>query len=99
MIISDGRDGNHYGEEALHLQSPQIIDYVEKQTKRGCGLVTFHFSTFAPDANTVQILEWNGGYFDWQTAGKSWYSAIKAMDAEVKAAAPGHPVFTRCKFF
>ncbi|MCM8527003.1 MAG: ThuA domain-containing protein [Lentisphaeraceae bacterium] len=99
MIISDGRDGDKF-ENSLHLQSPEIINFVEQQTKRGCGLVTFHFSTFAPDANADLILEWNGGYFDWQTDGKrKWYSAIKTLDTSVIPAAKGHPVLRGVKPF
>ncbi|MCM8539681.1 MAG: ThuA domain-containing protein, partial [Lentisphaeraceae bacterium] len=99
MIISDGRDGDKF-EESLHLQNPEIINYVEKQTKSGCGLVTFHFSTFAPDVNAAQVLEWNGGYFDWETDGKrKWYSAIKTLDTEVKTVAVNHPVLRGVKPF
>ena len=49
----------------------------------GCGLVTFHFSTFAPEKYRDKILDWNGGYFQWETDGKKqWYSAITTADAD-----------------
>ena len=92
MIISDGRDGDLY-EEALHLQDPEKIAFISKQVERGCGLVTFHFSTFAPDRYADQILDWTGGYFDWETDGKrQWYSAIQTANTNVELAAPDHPV-------
>ncbi|MFM7148626.1 MAG: hypothetical protein ACKO23_02170, partial [Gemmataceae bacterium] len=46
LIVSDGRDGNLY-EEAPHLASPERVRYVDGLMKKGCGFLTFHFSTFA----------------------------------------------------
>ncbi|MBL8849179.1 MAG: ThuA domain-containing protein, partial [Planctomycetaceae bacterium] len=92
MVISDGRDGPAFA-EAPHLASPENIAAVQKQIDRGCGFLTFHFSTFAPDAYAAQILDWSGGYFDWETDGeRKWYSNIQTLDAEVQPATPGHPV-------
>ncbi|MFO1092003.1 MAG: ThuA domain-containing protein [Planctomycetaceae bacterium] len=94
MVISDGRDGPAFA-EAPHLASPQNIAAVQKQIDRGCGFLTFHFSTFAPDAYAQQILDWSGGYFDWETDGeRKWYSNIKTMDADVEPATPGHPILS-----
>lgn len=91
MILSDGRDGDLY-EEAPHLSSPEHIEAISRQVRRGCGLVTFHFSTFAPDRYAEQILDWVGGYFDWETDGKrQWYSAIQVADTNVELADPAHP--------
>jgi type 1 glutamine amidotransferase/mono/diheme cytochrome c family protein len=99
MIISDGRDGDLY-EEALHLQDPETIAFISKQMERGCGLVTFHFSTFAPDRYADQILDWTGGYFDWETDGKKeWYSAIQTIDSTVELASPNHPISRGVKSF
>lgn len=92
MVISDGRDGDLY-EEAPHLASQEHIDQVERQIARGCGFLTFHFSTFAPDERAKEMLDWTGGYFDWETDGKKlWYSAIQTLDTEVELASPEHPV-------
>lgn len=94
MVISDGRDGPAFA-DAPHLASPEHIAAVQKQIDRGCGLLTFHFSTFAPDANAQQILDWTGGYFDWETDGqRKWYSNIQTLDAAVQPATPGHPVLS-----
>jgi hypothetical protein len=76
MVISDGRDGDKF-EEAPHFSSPEHAETIARQIQRGCGFAVFHFSTFAPDSYAPQILEWSGGYFDWETDGqRKWYSAI-----------------------
>ena len=98
MIISDGRDGDKY-QEAEHLASEDRIQVVARQIKRGCGFMTFHFSTFAPDKYAPQMFEWTGGYFDWETDGKAkWYSAITTLDSEVQPGAE-HPVLRGVKPF
>ena len=109
MIISDGRDGDLY-EEAPHLKSQARVNFMALQMKRGCGFMTFHFSTFAPDRYAAQMLDWNGGYFDWETDGKrKWYSAIRTIEADVEPGSPGrgesgqgaagHPVLRGVKPF
>src|SRR5688572_10152860 len=76
VIISDGRDGHLYT-EAEHLASKERVERVQKLMDRGCGLVTIHFSTFAPDEHGERMLEWTGGYFDWEENGqRKWYSNI-----------------------
>ncbi len=92
VVISDGRDGT-IGEEAPHFSNAARTAIIERQMKRGCGFVTFHFSTFASEANRRQILEWSGGYFQWETEGlRKWYSAIKVQDAELALPTPGHAI-------
>jgi putative heme-binding domain-containing protein len=92
MIVSDGRDGELF-EEALHLQNEERIAFVGRQMARGCGLLTFHFSTFAPDKYAQQMLDWCGGYFDWETDGaRKWYSAITTLETKVEVATAEHPV-------
>jgi type 1 glutamine amidotransferase len=92
MIVSDGRDGDLY-EEAPHLASEERVRYLDGLVKKGCGVLTVHFSTFAPEKYREQVLDWYGGYFQWETDGKrQWYSAIKTLEAEVKPANPDHPV-------
>ncbi len=99
MVISDGRDGDLY-QEAPHFGSEANFQAVQKQIDRGCGFLTFHFSTFAPDKYAQQILDWSGGYFDWETDGKKqWYSAIKTLDSDVQLATPDHPVLRGVKPF
>lgn len=92
MIISDGRDGNQYA-EAPHLASDERVRYFDGLMKRGCGCLTFHFSTFTPDKYAEQIYDWTGGYFKWEQDGKrQWYSGIKTLDTEVRPGTPDHPV-------
>ena len=92
MIVSDGRDGDKFS-EALHLESEDRVRYVDRLMKRGCGLITFHFSTFAPEAYADKALDWTGGYFKWETAEqKQWYSNIVIKDAQVHLATTDHPV-------
>ncbi|WP_437186439.1 ThuA domain-containing protein [Planctomicrobium sp. SH668] len=99
MVISDGRDGELY-EEAPHFNSEENRQQIAKQIQRGCGFVTFHFSTFAPDAYAEDILNWSGAYFDWEENGeRKWYSAIQTMDTGVDLAAPEHPIARGMKPF
>lgn len=99
MVISDGRDGDQYA-EAPHLASPERVRFMEQQMKRGCGFLTFHFSTFAPNQYARQMLDWSGGFFQWETDGKKqWYSAITTKEAEVKIATAAHPIARGVKPF
>src|SRR5262245_30979371 len=99
MVISDGRDGDQYS-EAPHLASEERVRFMEKQMKRGCGFLTFHFSTFAPQKYAEQMLNWSGGYFQWESNGKrQWYSAITTMESEVQRGAADHPISRGLKPF
>jgi type 1 glutamine amidotransferase len=92
MIVSDGRDGDKFS-EALHLESDERVRDVDRLMKRGCGLITFHFSTFAPEKYAGKVLDWSGGYFQWETNGrKQWYSNMKTLEADVQVVTSGHPV-------
>jgi type 1 glutamine amidotransferase len=92
FVVSDGRDGDKF-EEAPHFNSAARTAAIERQITRGCGFGTFHFSTFASEVNREQILDWSGGYFQWETEGvRKWYSAIKVMDAELVLPTPSHPI-------
>ncbi|WP_278466480.1 ThuA domain-containing protein [Gimesia maris] len=92
MVISDGRDGEKFT-EAPHFASAAHLKQIQQQIDRGCGFLTFHFSTFAPDQYAKQIQNWSGGYFDWEENGKrKWYSAIKTLNAPVMLPHPEHPI-------
>ncbi|QDU59850.1 Trehalose utilization [Planctomycetes bacterium Pan216] len=93
MVISDGRDGDKY-EEAPFLRSAERMKFIKTQIDRGCGFLTFHFSTFAPDSAADQVLDWTGGYFDWQgeDGKRQWYSAIKTLSTDVELGSPDHPI-------
>jgi type 1 glutamine amidotransferase len=92
MVISDGQDGDKFS--PVPFMTPERMQVMEKQMRRGCGLMTFHFSTFTPDKLGPQALEWVGGYFDWQNdkGDREWYSAIRTLEADLKLGAPQHPV-------
>ncbi len=92
LVVSDGRDGDLF-REAPQFESAEHVQAIEKQVARGCGFLTFHFSTFAPDAQADRSFDWAGGYFDWETDGRrQWFSNIATKTAEVRPASPKHPV-------
>lgn len=92
MTISDGQDGDKYS--PVPWMTPERMRVMQKQMKRGCGFITLHFSTFTPDKYGPQVLEWGGGYFDWQdeTGRRNWYSRIRTVDSKVRFGDRQHPV-------
>src|SRR5712675_1367741 len=107
VILSDGEDGT--GPTTFHapFMTDERMAVLARQMNRGCGFMTFHFSTFSPAIFAPQILEWTGGYFDWQSGHgeggffgvendephQRWHSAIRVLDADVELGAPDHPIF------
>ncbi|HEX4146379.1 MAG TPA: ThuA domain-containing protein [Pirellulales bacterium] len=66
---------------------------VEKQMQRGCGLLALHYSTFAPNRISNRILEWIGGYFDYQGGpNNQWFSKIQHWQADLKPGDADHPI-------
>ena len=92
ITISDGQDGDKYSPVPFMTNARMAV--IERQMKRGCGFFTFHFSTFTPDKYGPQILEWGGGYFDWQgdDGEPEWYSAIQTLETTVHVAGANHPI-------
>lgn len=92
LTISDGQDGELF--EPVPFMQPERMEIMQKQIDRGCSFGVIHFSTFAPDRLSEQVLDWGGGYFDWQdeTGARNWYSAIKTLDTTVALASPDHPI-------
>ncbi len=72
------------------------LSVIEKQMKRGCGLVLIHWCTFIPREKAGdKVLEWVGGYFDYESGPKprGWYSKIQtATTRAVPVAATSHPI-------
>ena len=99
VTISDGQDGDKYS--PVPFMTRERMAVMERQMKRGCGFVTIHFSTFTPDEYGGEILEWGGGYFDWQgdDGERDWYSAIKTLEAEVEPGEPDHEISRGLKPF
>jgi type 1 glutamine amidotransferase/glucose/arabinose dehydrogenase len=80
VFYSDGRDGDLYSDVPFVLgERPHVL---QKQMERGCGLMTMHFSTFVDDRQGEQVLEWVGGYFDWQDdeGKRNWHSKISQVE-------------------
>ena len=92
MTISDGQDGPTG--IPVPFMTDERMQVMEKLMQQGCGFITYHFSTFAPDDYGEKILDWGGGYFDWQNeqGEREWYSAIKYMDVTVELPSPDHPI-------
>ncbi len=91
VLITDGGDHN----ETDHpLYVGNRLQTLEKQMRRGCGFVQFHWSTFAPRRYHDQITEWCGGYFDYETGNtpNHWYSAIQTYTAPTRLGAEDHPI-------
>lgn len=92
MTLSDGQDG-HLG-RLVPFMEPGRMEKMAELMAKGVGFIAFHFSTFAPDRLSEQILNWGGGYFDWQNdeGAREWYSAITTTTADVVLPSPGHPI-------
>lgn len=91
VIISDGGDRNL----AHHpLYVGERLKQLEKQMRRGCGLVQFHWTTFHPSREHERITEWVGGYFDYETGqtANRWFSAIQTWEGPVTLPSAGHPI-------
>jgi len=74
---------------------------IEKQMKRGCGIVFHHWSTFHPTKVHDQITDWVGGYFDYETGtgANHWYSKIETKDYTTVVNLPDHPIARGVKPF
>jgi type 1 glutamine amidotransferase len=92
-------DGTDHAETNHSLYVGDRMKVIERQMKRGCGLVFFHWSTFHPRRVHDQITEWVGGYFDYETGPppRNWYSAIQTWQAE--ALPREHPITRGVKPF
>jgi type 1 glutamine amidotransferase len=99
VLISSGGDRR---EQDHPLLVGDRLLVLEKQMKRGCGLVTIHWTTFFPNEKAGdKVLEWVGGYFDYQSgpAPRRWFSDIKTATATVKPGSPEHPICRGLKPF
>jgi hypothetical protein len=72
------------------------LSVIERQMKRGCGLVLIHWCVFVPKEKAGdRVLDWVGGYFDYESGPKprGWYSRIQtATTRAVPVAASAHPI-------
>ncbi|WP_207532764.1 ThuA domain-containing protein [Desertivirga arenae] len=92
LFASDGNDGYNFGD--VPFFTPDRMKVMERQIKRGCGLSLLHFSTFATYPLGQTLLNWAGGYFDWQdsTGKRKPYSALKETEAEIKLLNTNHSI-------
>lgn len=91
VTFSEGEDG--FGAPPVPFMTDERMQVMEKQMKRGSGFMTFHFSTFVAAKYAAKILDWGGGYFDWQGGNgeggyfgnhgrhgtERWHSALSAF--------------------
>jgi type 1 glutamine amidotransferase len=98
VMISDGCDRKETDHPLYVGDRWQVI---EKQMKRGCGFVQFHWTTFNPSRFHDKITEWSGGYFDYETgtAPNKWSSAIQTWTGPVTLGTPQHPIARGVKPF
>jgi type 1 glutamine amidotransferase len=91
VIISDGGDRNATDHP---LYVGDRLQQLERQVRRGCGLVMFHWTTFHPVQHHDKITEWVGGYFDYESGSgpNKWYSAIKTWDGPTLLGTAEHPI-------
>jgi hypothetical protein len=91
VLITSGADRREQDHPLLVGDRLQVLG---RQMKRGCGLVTVHWTTFVPNATAGErLLDWVGSYFDYQSGPppRRWASAIKDLTTSVRPAGD-HPV-------
>jgi type 1 glutamine amidotransferase len=89
VVMSDGQD--HDTPTHVPFMTPERMKVMEKEMKRGCGLVMIHYSTFISFPYDGQTLDWLGGYFNWDEK-RGPVSHIKTLSADVVPATPSHPI-------
>lgn len=91
VLISDGCDHKRQDHPFLVGDRMRVL---ERQMKRGCGLVLIHYSTFAPLSESAQFMNWAGGHFDYESGPppRKWASDITHTTAECRPAAGEHPI-------
>ena len=84
---------------------PLLVDNrmvtLERQMKRGCGLVCLHYAVFVPSKDAgPKFLQWVGGFFDYETgsAANKWFSKIETKNYQVFPATD-HPITKGMKPF
>ncbi|RKN80501.1 ThuA domain-containing protein [Paenibacillus ginsengarvi] len=93
LFVTDGRDGHLY-EDVPFVKSERRMRLMEACMARGCGLILLHFSTFFARAEGRRVLEWTGGYFEWQDekGERNWYSKITGNGSKLALADRTHPI-------
>lgn len=91
IFYSDGRDGKKFVDVPFVEATRMAL--IEKQIQRGCGFMTMHFSTFVTKKEGETVLDWTGGYFEWEGPDGSaqWYSKI-SQGKTLELASPEHAI-------
>jgi type 1 glutamine amidotransferase len=92
VFVSSGSDRKETDHPLLVGNRLAVI---EKQMQRGCGLCLIHWSTFVPKEKAGdKVLEWVGGYFDYQSgpAKNGWYSKIQTVTVKATPSPTRHPI-------
>src|SRR5438105_4022123 len=104
VLLTSGADRN----PADHpLLAGDRLAVLEKEMRRGCGLVAIHWTVFVPNAPAGdKFLEWIGGHFDYQSGKQpppqpspsggggrsSWAGDIKDLTTTIMPAGATHPI-------
>jgi len=91
VAYTDGRDG-HLCKDVPFVLGDRMVK-MERWMNRGCGLALIHFSTFFTREEGKSIVEWAGGYFEWEDekGKRNWYSRIDCGQ-HFQLASTGHPI-------
>ncbi|GGD79602.1 ThuA domain-containing protein [Paenibacillus nasutitermitis] len=92
LFATDGRDGHLY-QDVPFVATPERLLLMERLMERGCGLVLLHFSTFFTREEGKKVLQWGGGYYEWEDerGERNWYSRISDGD-RLELATAVHPI-------
>ena len=76
-------DGSDHKQSDHPLLIGNRLAVLERQMKRGCGLVTLHYATFCPREHSQKYLAWVGGHFDYESGSGAnhWASAIQHFES------------------
>ncbi|GBF77359.1 putative large multi-functional protein [Paenibacillus sp. 598K] len=93
LFTTDGRDA-HLFRDVPFVASPERQQLMARLMARGCGLILLHFSTFYTRAEGAYILDWAGGYFEWEDeqGERNWYSRIVGDGSVLALDDAAHPV-------
>lgn len=100
VLIASGSD-RRQSDHPL-LVDPNRLKTLERLAKRGCGVGLVHWATFVPKEKAGDaVLEWVGGYFDYESGPppRGWHSKIKTFDSKAAPADTKHPVSRGVKPF
>ena len=92
VLLTSGADRNPLDHPLL---AGDRLPMLEKEMRRGCGLVAIHWTVFVPNADAGEkFLEWIGGHFDYQSgpAPRRWAGDIRDLTTTVTPGSATHPI-------